>query len=248
MMQKKGVGDFSAVELREALEIINDSLQARSEPDLDRLLMRTGELVGCEYVTGCLKRVDAAGRFVTSVKSLPGNFPNDWLAQFLDGQRASAAWLPAADDEGQVLVWSEALARFPEIDPELVGRARDWGLVEGVTLMVASPHKGVGSLFSFSGRVIDNAAHSASLLQHLAPHLHAALLRLAQAGGIALSEREREILEWVRKGKTNWEIAQIIGISERTVKFHVQNIMFKLDVSSRTHAVAVAMEKGLFEL
>lgn len=74
------------------------------------------------------------------------------------------------------------------------------------------------------------------------------MLRLAQAGDIALSQREREILDWVRKGKTNWEIAQILGISERTVKFHVQNIMLKLDVSSRTRAVAVAMERGLIDL
>ncbi len=60
-----------------------------------------------------------------------------------------------------------------------------------------------------------------------------------------LSIREREVLCWVREGKTNWAIAQILGISERTVKFHVQNTLAKLDASSRGHAVVVALARGL---
>jgi len=244
----KSILEFGAEELRRALEIISDSLRVRTETELDVLLGRVRELVSCDYVTCCMKRVDAAGQLAASVKSLPGNFPSDWLIQFLDGRRASAVLLPAADEHGQALVWSEALVHLPAVDLDLVHRARDHGLVEGITLTVASPQRGVGSLFSFSGRAIEDPTHSAALLQYLAPHLHSALLRMAQAGDIALSQREREILDWVRKGKTNWEIAQILGISERTVKFHVQNIMVKLDVSSRTHAVAVAMERGLIDL
>lgn len=244
----KSVQEFGAEELRRALEIISDSLRIRTETEFDVLLDRVRELASCDYATCCVKRIDATGRLAASVKSLPGNFPGDWLTRFLDGRRASAMLLPPAGEHGQALVWSDVLVHLPAIDLDLVHRARDHGLVEGITLTVASPGRGVGSLFSFSGRAIEDAARSAALLQYLAPHLHAALLRLTPAGDIALSQREREILDWVRKGKTNWEIAQILGISERTVKFHVQNVMLKLDVSSRTRAVAVAMERGLIDL
>lgn len=53
-----------------------------------------------------------------------------------------------------------------------------------------------------------------------------------------LSKRETEILNWVGLGKTNSEIAEILGISACTVKNHLQNIFKKLDVFNRVQAVA----------
>lgn len=60
-----------------------------------------------------------------------------------------------------------------------------------------------------------------------------------------LSPRELTVLHWMREGKTNWEIARIVGRSERTVRFHVGSIFNKLDVTSRTQAVVRALEAGL---
>ena len=64
---------------------------------------------------------------------------------------------------------------------------------------------------------------------------------------LPLSRREREVLSWLRHGKSNWEISRILGISERTVKFHVTSIMRKLNAVTRTQAVALAMELGILE-
>ena len=60
-----------------------------------------------------------------------------------------------------------------------------------------------------------------------------------------LTLREMNILNWVKNGKTNSEIAQIMGITERTIRFHVESIFSKLDVTSRSQAVATAIEHGL---
>lgn len=62
-----------------------------------------------------------------------------------------------------------------------------------------------------------------------------------------LSEREKEVLSWSKRGKSSWEISAILDISERTVNFHVNNIMQKLNAVSRTQAVAVAIERGLIK-
>jgi DNA-binding NarL/FixJ family response regulator len=62
-----------------------------------------------------------------------------------------------------------------------------------------------------------------------------------------LSRREKEVLKWLKKGKSSWDISVILGITERTVNFHINNIMQKLDAITRTQAVAVAIEKGLVE-
>ncbi|MDA8106228.1 MAG: helix-turn-helix transcriptional regulator [Nitrospiraceae bacterium] len=55
-----------------------------------------------------------------------------------------------------------------------------------------------------------------------------------------LSTREKEVLGWLRMGKTSWDISVILRISERTVNYHVNNIMRKLGVVNRMHAVSMA--------
>jgi DNA-binding CsgD family transcriptional regulator len=65
---------------------------------------------------------------------------------------------------------------------------------------------------------------------------------------VALSPRECEALGWAMHGKTNWEISVILGVSERTVKFHLRNAMAKLHARTRAQAVAVALRHGLIGL
>jgi DNA-binding NarL/FixJ family response regulator len=64
----------------------------------------------------------------------------------------------------------------------------------------------------------------------------------------SLTEREMEVLKLLGAGKTNKEIATILFISERTVKFHVSSILKKLDVGNRTEAVSLAAHHGLIDL
>lgn len=52
-----------------------------------------------------------------------------------------------------------------------------------------------------------------------------------------LTQREREILGWIIDGKTNWEIASILGLAFPTVKNYVQKILIKLQLTSRTQAI-----------
>lgn len=74
-------------------------------------------------------------------------------------------------------------------------------------------------------------------IEHLqGPVKDEALLQALAQGG--LTERELEILHWVRVGKTNLEIGLILGISANTVKNHLKRIFQKLDVSCRAQAVA----------
>ena len=60
-----------------------------------------------------------------------------------------------------------------------------------------------------------------------------------------LSERELECLEWVSFGKTSWETAMILGVSERTINFHLLNACRKLNVYGRQAAVALALRQNL---
>lgn len=66
-------------------------------------------------------------------------------------------------------------------------------------------------------------------------------------GFVRLSTRELTVLRWMKEGKTNWEISKILNVSERTIRFHIEGVFRKLNVNSRTGAVAFAMENGLLE-
>jgi LuxR family quorum sensing-dependent transcriptional regulator len=59
-----------------------------------------------------------------------------------------------------------------------------------------------------------------------------------------LSHREREVLQWAAVGKSDWEIGEILSISEKTVNAHIENIKRKYGVTSRIHAVVKGMTRG----
>jgi LuxR family transcriptional regulator, quorum-sensing system regulator SinR len=90
-------------------------------------------------------------------------------------------------------------------------------------------------------------------IQTLASIFHAALTESerpkAPDDGEAglITPREREVLRWSAAGKSYWEIAVILGISERTVRFFMSNARRKLDVVSNTQAVAEAVWRGLIQ-
>jgi len=63
----------------------------------------------------------------------------------------------------------------------------------------------------------------------------------------SLTSRELEILRMMISGESNPEIAKRLVVSRSTVKFHVSNILMKLDATSRTEAVAIALQRGLVE-
>ena len=65
---------------------------------------------------------------------------------------------------------------------------------------------------------------------------------------MALTPREVEVLRFVAKGMANKEIAHQLGTASGTIKMHIQNILAKLDASDRTHAVTIALERGILHL
>jgi two-component system, NarL family, response regulator LiaR len=66
--------------------------------------------------------------------------------------------------------------------------------------------------------------------------------------GVALSEREQEVLRQLALGHTNREIAETMMVSPETVKTHVGNILAKLHLAHRTQAVIYALKRGIISL
>lgn len=95
----------------------------------------------------------------------------------------------------------------------------------------------------------DFSDEQVELFRMLAPEIARAYFRAqstptSESALPALTQRETEVLRWVRNGKRNSEIGIILGISERTVEKHVEHLLAKLGVESRAAAIAMASLPG----
>ncbi len=79
--------------------------------------------------------------------------------------------------------------------------------------------------------------------RYIDPRISSRLIALSTAP--RLSPREREVLRLIADGKSNKEIANELGVTERTAKFHVTAILEKLNAENRAGAVRIGVEKGL---
>lgn len=68
---------------------------------------------------------------------------------------------------------------------------------------------------------------------------------VSELGGIVnLTAREIEVLKWIAYGKSDWQVGQILNISDKTVNFHVENMKRKLGVATRIQVVVQAVHEG----
>jgi transcriptional regulator EpsA len=112
---------------------------------------------------------------------------------------------------------------------------------------------GAHGFFAFVSLQARAGSRESVLAAMMVPHIFSAYCRALSrdrmpsasvsetAGDGALSEREIEILHWVREGKSNHEIGAVLSISPLTVKNHIQRILRKLQASNRTQAVTKAI-------
>lgn len=106
---------------------------------------------------------------------------------------------------------------------------------------------------SFEANARGHTPRTKAIFKHIGPHLQRRYTLLSGSGAkgdrtVSLTSREKEILLWVKEGKSTWEISSILGISRDTVKFHMKNIFRKLNTTSRSQAVAAAFGNGLIDL
>jgi two-component system, NarL family, nitrate/nitrite response regulator NarL len=97
-----------------------------------------------------------------------------------------------------------------------------------------------------SGLTVMDTALAETLVPH--PATPAAEPQRAPKGRGELTERERQVVQLLSEGLSNKLIADRLGISDHTAKFHVNGVMMKLGASTRTEAVVEAMRRGLIRL
>ena len=135
-----------------------------------------------------------------------------------------------------------------------MGLAAAYGYYDGWSFAVNFPADKTFSFFAVTGKKIEKDKRTATIINYLSPYFCEALqqvfgaqLKKQKIDFRKLTARELEVLQWIEKGKSTWDISVIFNRSERVVKWHVNNIVGKLCALNRTHAVAIALRNGLIE-
>ena len=244
--------DLTKREMQYVLEVLHHSIQATSGADPYQLLQLIQRVVACPRVIGGVAQLNSDGTFSEFNSVINVSYSNEWLYTYCKRKYAEIDLiLQSVLSTFRTQVWEQTYKKV--VSPkqlEFVEEARSYGLTQGITTAMLEPGRNFASFFSFAGGDSDNMLRYKGLLEYLLPYLHRIMLANVHTPSAnrvrGLSPRELMVLEWMKQGKTNWEISRIIGVSERTVRFHVESIFMKLDVGSRTQAVACAIEQGLF--
>lgn len=149
--------------------------------------------------------------------------------------------------------WSEAQPRggFSRKQKSFFAQCKELGVHSGITI----PIHGVGrevDLISLSQRVEDRVPpHRMTHVYMLSVQYWLKYCELADRREqtiVPLTAQELECLRWCKEGKTNWEIGEILDISEKTVEFHLSNGMRKLGAGNRITAVIIGIKRDLIPL
>jgi DNA-binding CsgD family transcriptional regulator len=235
------------------LDIIHKSISCNSEEDVLRLFPKVQELFPFDFA-GFLAGHEA-GNELSIVHGVNVSFPEEWLREYLANNYFH---LDVVTKETfrtcKPRHWSYLTKGADVVVPkEIKALNMDLGMKECYSHGAHPSRPGLnGSMFCFSGPSIKFDTRTIVILKRIIPHLHLAMSHLsdkkqAQNRNVALSSREKEVLSWLNRGKSSWETSVILGISERTVNYHVYNIMEKLDAVNRPQALAVAIRLGLIE-
>lgn len=246
--------NFSKQECQHALEVFHYAAQAETSDDVRDAMVRFQELFPFDRLLGGLARLGLSGKFEGFTNVVNVSYPDEWLYLYWkNGYAGVDPVFRAASHSSGTHIWKRTYQQATSNEElEFIETARGFGLTDGITTSSVDPACGLATFFSFAGEEEVDTERYAQLVEYLGHHLHLALMRTARRDAPAteqcikeLSPREVTILNWIKNGKTNWEVGQILGVTERTVRFHLASIFSKLDVTSRSQAVATAMEHGL---
>ncbi len=186
------------------------------------------------------------------------NYPDDWMSYYKANGYERIDPVPRYGcATSHPFTWETVIqtCKLGREEKKVMNEARDAKLLDGLAIPLCGPNgelAGVGMASSTGGvRPDANLLGKIHLLSHqfhvayterMKKKDHAAFGGL---GHVRLSAREKEILLWAAEGKSDSVIADIIGVSHATIRFHMNNIFKKLQANERTLATVKAIRLGL---
>lgn len=176
------------------------------------------------------------------------NYPEEWVGEFLGSGFAREDPVHLASRRMNTgFAWSEvgAIVRLSDRQESILARSRHFGLGSGFTVPVNVPGEPSGSCSFVVRRDVELPAPRLRCAELIGAHAFGAARRISchwdPPRRPHLSRRERQCLRLLAVGKTDWEIATILGIGVETVRHYVKRARAAYDVVSRTQLVVYGL-------
>lgn len=178
-------------------------------------------------------------------------YPLEWMQHYMKSEYIKVdSVLHYSLNNNLPVVWKDD---FFTSSRQMRNESKEVGLEFGVSFPIHSitGENGIFSIASSIGKSINNETFM--LVSALLPYIHEKIKDLERHNRFypnlpIISKKELEILKWTAAGKTAFEAGCIIGVSERTVVYHLVNIMKKLNCSNKGQAVAFALTHNIIQL
>lgn len=245
---------LSKTDLVHALDFIETARRTGTEQQFVRLIHQTSNLIPAEKAHVGVAVIDAESRVVDVQRHINVNFPREVIDEYMRrGYLRNDAFTTHLARAERPFMWRDLQQQYrSEGHKEIYAYYSDCGLRDGFSAAARFTQAGLVSVFSFACSHAELSRHRRhiAVVEYLAPFLHAALAKVHH--GVlkevpVLTEREVQVMHWAKFGKTDWEISLQMSICPRTVKFHIENVMRKLQASNRLQATAVALSHGLID-
>ncbi len=144
--------------------------------------------------------------------------------------------------------WDTAYRHASKFGRKIIDESREYGFTNGIAFPITTGTGPLGCASLGCDDIPEDPKVLAMIeLVSISCYMHLVKIKgLSSEYGLGhLSKRETEVMHFVAEGKTNWEIATILGLSEESVKAYLKNISKKLDTVNRAHSVSTAIRKGL---
>ncbi|MFV5345305.1 LuxR family transcriptional regulator AbaR [Acinetobacter oleivorans] len=231
-------------------DLLSASLMVKNEYQLFEVVKSTASKLGFDY---CAYGMQSPLSIAEPKTIMLNNYPEAWQKRYVKQQYVRVD--PTVQHcmlSLQPLVWSSQSANT-QSQKDFWEEARSYGLNVG---WAQSSRDFIGTRGMLTlARSTDQLSEKEQKDQYtnmfwLSQTVHSSIAKIVNETEFAqfnlyLTNREKEVLRWTAEGKTSAEIAQILGVTERTVNFHLGNSMQKLNVNNKISAAIRAVMLGI---
>jgi DNA-binding CsgD family transcriptional regulator len=239
--------------VRDSLEKYLKDLDAA--PRIDALCAKTVKIIGDFGLHVAASGIIAGSKAATASRFHFAHWPPDFLARYLSEELQAVDPVPRwARGTGEPASYSHIVSRLSPKDPgmRVMQIAGEFGVTQGICVPMRAADGAIG-LVALAGKRPDFTPAEFRILVSIGTMVFRAAERLAsgkvqsQAAPI-LTSREIQLLPFLVRGHCDREIAELVAISEGTVRFHLKNVRDKIGAVSRTHLAAKVVALGFVSL
>ncbi len=250
-------------QLTDVQAFIDLSRRASSPTELHALMQSISKDMGFDFFA-LVHHVDLRqfgtlnGHLLTGEFIALSDYPEGWIEQYISGEVVNFDPRLLASQRTNVGFGWDRLHEIIDLTPvhhRIIERARHAGIEDGFTVPANIPGELNGSCNFAVGPAREAPRANFPMAQLVGSFAFEAargmvirMRGLNSARPVKLTERQLECIVLVARGKTDWEIGKILGISEETVKQHIADARMRYDVTKRMQVVLRALYDGLVPL